>query len=279
VLTHGVRRPTRAVLPSTGQKIDAISVFGYQTRFDLGDGFPAVTTKKLAFRAMARELLWFLAGDTNVRSLQEDNVHIWDEWADPETGEVGPIYGRQWRSWARPVGEPVDQIAKVVEGIRQVRPDPTASVGRRLVVSAWNPADIEAMRLPPCHALFQFSVTGERLSCHLYQRSADAFLGVPFNIASYALLTHMIAQVTGLQVGDFVHSFGDLHLYTNHLEQAQTQIAREPFPLPRLWLNPERTSIDSFTMEDFKLEGYRHHPGLQGEVSILLNSLLSHVII
>jgi thymidylate synthase len=267
VLEHGVRKPTRAVLPSTGQKIDALSVFGYQARFDLREGFPAVTTKKLAFRAMTRELLWFLAGDTNIRSLQADDVHIWDEWADPD-GSVGPVYGKQWRSWEAPGGEVIDQIAAVVEGIRQVIADPTASVGRRLVVTAWNPADLPAMKLPPCHALFQFSVTDGRLSCQLYQRSADAFLGVPFNIASYALLTHLIARVTGLDVGEFIHSFGDLHLYTNHVEQARVQLAREPFPLPRLWLNPERARLEDFTLDDVRLEGYRHHPQLRGEVAV-----------
>ena len=267
VLEHGVRKPTRAVLPSTGQKIDALSVFGYQARFDLREGFPAVTTKKLAFRAMTRELLWFLAGDTNVRSLQADDVHIWDEWADSD-GSVGPVYGKQWRSWEAPGGKAIDQIAAVVDGIRQVIADPTASVGRRLVVTAWNPADLPAMKLPPCHALFQFSVTDGRLSCQLYQRSADAFLGVPFNIASYALLTHLIARVTGLEVGEFVHSFGDLHLYTNHIEQARVQLAREPFPLPRLWLNPGRARLEDFTLDDIRLDGYQHHPQLRGEVAV-----------
>jgi thymidylate synthase len=267
VLDHGVRKPTRAVLPSTGQKIDALSVFGYQARFDLREGFPAVTTKKLAFRAMARELLWFLAGDTNVRSLQADNVHIWDEWADPD-GSVGPVYGKQWRSWATPDGGSIDQIAAVIEGVRQVVQEPTASVGRRLLVSAWNPADLPDMKLPPCHALFQFSVTEGRLSCQLYQRSADAFLGVPFNIASYALLTHLIARVTGLDVGEFIHSFGDLHIYTNHLEQVQAQLTRAPYPLPTLWLNPACERLDAFTLDDIRLENYRHHPQLRGEVAV-----------
>lgn len=268
VLERGVRKPTRAVLPSTGQPIDAISVFGYQARFDLQRGFPAVTTKKLAFRAMARELLWFLAGDTNVRSLQADDVHIWDEWADPETGEVGPVYGKQWRSWAAPNGETIDQIAAVVDGIHRLRREPTASVGRRLLVSAWNPADLPDMKLPPCHALFQFSVTEGKLSCQLYQRSADAFLGVPFNIASYALLTHMIAQITGLEVGEFIHSFGDLHVYTNHLEQVRLQLEREPHPLPRLRLNPQRLRLEDFTLEDIRLDDYQHHPQLRGEVAV-----------
>lgn len=268
VLAHGVRKPTRAILPSTGQPIDAISVFGYQTRFHLEDGFPAVTTKKLAFRAMARELLWFLAGDTNAKKLQADNVHIWDEWADPETGEVGPVYGKQWRSWATPQGETIDQIAAVLEGIRLLQREPTASIGRRLVVSAWNPADLPQMRLPPCHALFQFMVTEGRLSCQLYQRSADAFLGVPFNIASYALLTYMIAQVTNLKVGDFIHSFGDLHIYTNHLEQVLLQLEREPYPLPQLWLQPSRSRLEDFTLEDIQLREYQHHPQIRGEVAV-----------
>jgi thymidylate synthase len=267
VLDHGVRKPTRAVLPSTGQKIDALSVFGYQARFDLREGFPAVTTKKLAFRAVVRELLWFLAGDTNVRNLQADGVHIWDEWADPD-GSVGPVYGKQWRSWATPDGGSIDQIAAVIEGVRQVVRDPTASVGRRLLVSAWNPADLPDMKLPPCHALFQFSVTEGRLSCQLYQRSADAFLGVPFNIASYALLTHLIARVTGLDVGEFIHSFGDLHIYTNHLEQVQAQLTRAPHPLPGLWLNPACERLDAFTLDDIRLENYRHHPQLRGEVAV-----------
>ncbi len=267
VLKHGVRKPTRAVLPSTGQKIDAISVFGYQARFDLSAGFPAVTTKRLAFRTMARELLWFLAGDTDVRNLQADNVHIWDEWADPETGSVGPVYGKQWRSWAGPDGQVIDQIANVVRGIEQVRDDASASVGRRLVVSAWNPVDLPRMALPPCHVMFQFSVTAGKLSCHLTQRSGDAFLGVPFNIASYALLTHLIAHVTGLGVGDFIHSFGDLHIYTNHLAQVEAQLAREPLPLPRLRLTP-RASLGEFTIGDIHLDDYQHHPSIAGEVAV-----------
>ncbi|RYE94159.1 MAG: thymidylate synthase [Myxococcales bacterium] len=267
VLDHGVRKPTRAVLPSTGQKIDALSVFGYQARFDLRAGFPAVTTKRLAFKTMARELLWFLAGDTDVRHLQADHVHIWDEWADPVTGSVGPVYGKQWRSWAGPDGQTIDQLAAVVRGIAQVRDDATASVGRRLVVSAWNPVDLPAMALPPCHVLFQFSVTDERLSCQLYQRSGDAFLGVPFNIASYALLTHLIAHVTGLEVGEFIHSFGDLHIYSNHLDQVREQLSRDPHPLPRLELTP-RASLDAFTLGDIRLVDYQHHAPIAGEVAV-----------
>jgi thymidylate synthase len=237
-------------------------VFGYQMRFDLAEGFPAVTTKKLAFDAVVHELLWFLRGDTNVRYLLDHNVYIWDEWADPATGDCGPIYGKQWRSWAGPDGRVVDQIADVIRGIR-TNPD-----SRRLVVSAWNPADVPAMALPPCHALFQFYVLEGRLSCQLYQRSGDVFLGVPFNIASYALLTCMIAQVTGLRPGEFVHTFGDAHLYENHVEQATTQLAREPHPLPRLTLDPSVREIDQFRREHIALDGYRHHPPIKGEVAV-----------
>jgi thymidylate synthase len=268
ILDHGVLKPTRAVLPSTGKKIGALSVFGYQARFDLREGFPAVTTKKLAFRAVARELLWFIAGDTNAKNLQADNVHIWDEWADPQTGEVGPVYGKQWRSWEGPGGESVDQIEAVLRGILRVKQDPSASEARRLVVSAWNPVDLPKMALQPCHVLFQFSVTEGRLSCHLTQRSADAFLGVPFNIASYALLTCMMAQVTGLLPGEFIHSFGDLHIYENHLEQVREQLGREPHPSPRLWLNPGRKALGEFTLDDIRLEGYQHHPQIRGEVAV-----------
>jgi len=267
VLETGTRKPTRAKLASTGKNIDAISVFGYQTRFDLNEGFPAVTTKKLAWKSIVAELLWFLAGDTNAKSLQAQGVTIWDQWAHPESGDVGPIYGKQWRSWSAPDGQVIDQIEQVVNGIRAVVADPTASVGRRLIVSAWNPVDIPKMGLPPCHALFQFSVTDGRLSCLLYQRSADAFLGVPFNIASYALLTHMIAQVTGLGVGHFVHSFGDLHVYENHIPQCREQISRAPYPLPKLVL-PSAEKLEDFTIEGIKLEGYQCHPALRGEVAV-----------
>jgi thymidylate synthase len=262
VRDNGVRKASRPVLKSTGKSPDTFSVFGYQMRFDLAQGFPAVTTKKLAFDALVHELLWFLQGNTNVAYLHEHNVHIWDGWADPETGECGPIYGKQWRSWSAPDGRVVDQIAGVIDTIRKT-PD-----SRRMVVSAWNVADIPNMALPPCHALFQFYVLEGKLSCQLYQRSGDVFLGVPFNIASYALLTHMIAHVTGLAPGEFIHTFGDAHLYENHVEQATTQLSREPRPLPRLSLDKRITELDAFRREHILLEGYQSHPGIKGEVAI-----------
>jgi len=237
------------------------SVFGYQTRFDLAEGFPLVTTKKLHLRSIIHELLWFLNGDTNVRYLNEHGVTIWDEWADEE-GELGPIYGRQWRSWPAPGGGHIDQIDQLV---RQIRTNPDS---RRLIVSAWNAADIERMALPPCHALFQFYVVEGRLSCQLYQRSADVFLGVPFNIASYALLTLMVARVTGLAPGEFIHSFGDAHLYANHLEQADIQLQREPYPLPTMHIRDRGQGIFDFEYEDFVLEGYRSHPHIKAEVAV-----------
>jgi thymidylate synthase len=254
VRDHGIRREDRT---GTG----TVSVFGYQMRFDLGAGFPLVTTKKLHLRSIIHELLWFLRGDTNIGYLQENGVTIWDEWAD-ENGDLGPVYGHQWRSWPRPGGGSIDQISEVVEQIGS-NPD-----SRRLMVSAWNPADVEAMALPPCHCLFQFYVADGKLSCQLYQRSADIFLGVPFNIASYALLTLMIAQVTGLQPGDFVHTFGDAHLYSNHLQQVETQLAREPLPLPIMQLNPEVKSIFEFRYEDFDLQGYEAHPHIKAPVAV-----------
>jgi thymidylate synthase len=254
VRDHGIRREDRT---GTG----TVSVFGYQMRFDLSQGFPLVTTKKLHLRSIIHELLWFLRGDTNIAYLQENGVTIWDEWAD-ENGDLGPVYGHQWRSWPRPGGGSIDQISEVVEQIRN-NPD-----SRRLMVSAWNPADVEAMALPPCHCLFQFYVADGKLSCQLYQRSADIFLGVPFNIASYALLTLMIAQVTGLQPGDFVHTFGDAHLYSNHLQQVETQLAREPLPLPTMKLNPEVGSIFDFRYEDFDLQGYEAHPHIKAPVAV-----------
>ncbi|MCR6634353.1 thymidylate synthase [Devosia sp.] len=237
------------------------SLFGYQMRFDLSKGFPLMTTKKVHRKSIIYELLWFIRGETNVHWLQEHGVKIWDEWAD-ENGDLGPVYGSQWRSWPAPDGRHIDQLAAVVESIRN-KPD-----SRRHIVTAWNPAEVDDMALPPCHCLFQFYVANGKLSCQLYQRSADTFLGVPFNIASYALLTHMVAQVAGLQVGDFVHSFGDVHLYNNHFEQARLQLTREPRPLPRLIMNPERKRLEDFVFEDFSFEGYDPHPHIKAEVSV-----------
>jgi len=237
------------------------SVFGYQMRFDLADGFPLVTTKKCHLKSIIHELLWFLQGDTNVRYLQENGVRIWDEWAD-ENGELGPVYGYQWRNWPAPNGESVDQIAKLVEMIKS-NPD-----SRRLIVSAWNPALVDQMALPPCHALFQFYVADGRLSCQLYQRSADIFLGVPFNIASYALLTLMVAQVCDLAPGEFIWSGGDCHLYANHLEQADLQLTREPLPLPTMKLNPQVKDLFGFRFEDFELVGYEAHPHIKAAVAV-----------
>ena len=267
VRLHGERKPTRAFLRSTGQKIDALSVFGRQIRFDLAKGFPLVTTKLVAFNAIAHELIWFLRGSTNIRYLQQNGVTIWNEWAD-SNGELGPVYGKQWRSWATPDGRTVDQIEYVLEGIRALKLDPTASVGRRLIVSAWNPADISEMALPPCHTIFQFNVTANRLSCQLYQRSADLFLGVPFNIASYALLTHIIAHLTQLEVGEFIHTFGDAHIYSNHLEQVDEQLEREPFPLSKLEIDPELHDLSALSREHLRLNGYQAHPSLRGEVAV-----------
>ncbi len=237
------------------------SVFGRQIRFPLAAGFPLVTTKKVHTRSIIHELLWFLKGDTNTAYLRENKVTIWDEWADAD-GNLGPVYGKQWRSWATPDGQTIDQIAQVVAEIRR-NPD-----SRRLIVSAWNPADIPRMALAPCHTLFQFYVLNGKLSCQLYQRSADIFLGVPFNIASYALLTLMVAQVTGLQPGDFVHTFGDLHLYANHVEQADLQLTRAPLPLPVMKLNPAVTDLFAFRYEDFTLEGYQCHPAIHAPVAV-----------
>lgn len=254
VLENGTRKSDRT---GTG----TISVFGYQMRFDLSEGFPCLTTKKLHLRSIIHELLWFLQGDTNIAYLKENGVRIWDEWAD-EDGELGPVYGYQWRSWPAPNGESIDQISTLIEQIK-TNPD-----SRRLIVSAWNPALVDQMALPPCHALFQFYVADGKLSCQLYQRSADIFLGVPFNIASYALLTHMVAQVCGLEPGEFIHTLGDAHLYLNHLEQAELQLTREPRPRPTLVLNPEVKDIFGFTFEDIALEGYDPHPHIKAQVSV-----------
>ncbi|RUL87752.1 thymidylate synthase [Tautonia sociabilis] len=267
VRQNGVRKPTRALLRSTGEKIDALSLFGAQVRYDLSCGFPAITTKRLAFGAVVHELIWFLKGSPDISYLHEHGVRIWDAWAD-EQGNLGPVYGKQWRSWAAPDGRTIDQIAAVVRGIERLKEDPTDPVGRRLIVSAWNPADIEAMALPPCHTMFQFSLTEGRLSCQLYQRSGDLFLGVPFNIASYALLTHLVAHVTGVQVGEFIHTIGDAHIYSNHLEQVDEQLSRSPFPPPTLRIDPAVSSLDEVRREQIVLENYRHHPTLKGEVAV-----------
>ncbi len=254
ILDEGVRKEDRT---GTG----TISLFGHQMRFDLSEGFPAVTTKKLHLKSIIHELLWFLKGETNIAYLKENGVSIWDEWADDE-GNLGPVYGSQWRSWQTPEGETIDQIARTIEMIR-TNPD-----SRRMIVSAWNVGEIDRMKLPPCHLLFQFYVAEGRLSCQLYQRSADVFLGVPFNIASYALLTMMVAQVTGLEPGDFVHTFGDVHIYLNHLDQVNTQLSREPYQLPTMHLNPEVTSIFDFTYEDFELRDYTSHPRISAPVAV-----------
>jgi thymidylate synthase len=254
VRTEGVRKTDRT---GTG----TLSIFGHQMRFDLADGFPLVTTKKLHLKSIVHELLWFLKGDTNIAYLKEHGVSIWNEWADAQ-GDLGPVYGKQWRSWAAPDGRTIDQIADV---LTQIRTNPDS---RRLIVSAWNPADVPQMALAPCHCLFQFYVAEGRLSCQLYQRSADVFLGVPFNIASYALLTIMMAQVTGLAAGDFVHTLGDAHIYLNHLEQADLQLTRQPRPLPRLEINPEVADLFAFRFDDFKLVGYEPHPHISAPVAV-----------
>ena len=253
ILEHGAERSDRT---GTG----ALSVFGRQMRFDLARGFPLLTTKKLHLKSIIIELLWFLRGETNVRWLQERGVSIWNEWADAE-GELGPVYGKQWRSWTAPDGRVIDQISQVLQAIK------TNPNSRRHIVSAWNPADVDDMALPPCHCLFQFYVADGRLSCQLYQRSADMFLGVPFNIASYALLTHMMAQATGLEVGEFVHTLGDAHLYLNHRDQARLQLTREPGPAPTLVLAP-KTDLFGFEYEDFKLEGYKAQPGIPAPIAV-----------
>lgn len=254
VREHGIKKEDRT---GTG----TLSVFGYQMRFDLSEGFPLVTTKKCHLRSIIHELLWFLKGDTNIQYLRDNKVSIWDEWAD-EAGNLGPVYGYQWRSWPVANGESIDQISQVVDQIKN-NPD-----SRRIIVSAWNVGEIENMALPPCHAFFQFYVADGRLSCQLYQRSADIFLGVPFNVASYALLTMMMAQVCGLKPGDFVHTFGDAHLYSNHLKQTDEQLSREPFPLPVMKINSDVESIFDFTFEDFELVGYEFHPHIKAPVAV-----------
>jgi thymidylate synthase len=254
ILDNGVERGDRT---GTG----TLGVFGRQMRFDLSEGFPAVTTKKLHLRSIIHELLWFLDGDTNIKYLNENRVKIWDEWAD-EDGELGPVYGKQWRSWATPDGQVIDQISDVIDAIKN---NPNS---RRHIVTAWNPADLPKMALSPCHCLFQFFVADGKLSCQLYQRSADTFLGVPFNIASYALLTMMMAQVCDLEPGEFIHTFGDTHLYLNHLEQTKLQLTREIRPLPKMWINPEVKDIFSFKYEDFKLLDYNPHPTIKAPISV-----------
>lgn len=254
VLDHGTQKHDRT---GTG----TISVFGYQMRFNLQEGFPMVTTKKLHLKSIIHELIWFLSGDTNIKYLKDNGVRIWDEWAD-ENGDLGPVYGSQWRSWPKPDGGHIDQIAQIVNAIKN-NPD-----SRRIIVSAWNVAEVEHMALPPCHAFFQFYVADGKLSCQLYQRSADIFLGVPFNIASYALLTMMVAQVCGLQYGDFIHTLGDAHLYNNHIEQSKLQLSREPKKLPVMEINPEVRDIFSFKYEDFTLKGYDPHPHIKGAVAV-----------
>lgn len=254
VLDHGTQKHDRT---GTG----TISVFGYQMRFNLQDGFPMVTTKKLHLKSIIHELIWFLSGDTNIAYLKDNQVKIWDEWAD-EQGNLGPVYGSQWRSWPHPNGTHIDQISQIIQTIK-TNPD-----SRRIIVSAWNVAEIDQMALPPCHAFFQFYVADGKLSCQLYQRSADIFLGVPFNIASYALLTMMVAQVCGLQYGDFIHTLGDAHLYNNHIDQARLQLSRTPFPLPQMEINPDVKDIFDFKYEDFSLKNYEAHPHIKGAVAV-----------
>jgi thymidylate synthase len=268
VYEKGEEKHSRAVLKS-GEKPRTRSVFGYQNRYDLCAGFPLVTTKRMPFRQVVVELIWFLQGSTNVQFLHDHAVTIWDEWADAVTGELGPIYGKQWRDWEGAGGRRVDQVAELLRGIEAVKADPTAPAARRLLLTSWNPADLGQVKGPSgCHTLCQFSVSGGRLSCQLYQRSADLFLGVPWNIACYALLTHLVAKVSGLEVHEFIHSFGDAHIYANHLDVVARQLEREPLPLPRLELHPGITSLDGLAPEQFTLHDYRCHPPLRGEVAV-----------
>jgi thymidylate synthase len=269
VYEDGDEKHSRAVLLKTGEKPKTRSIFGYQNRYNLRDGFPLVTTKRMPFKQVVVELIWFLRGSTNVDFLHEHGVKIWDEWADKATGELGPIYGKQWRDWEGADGKRVDQIAELLEGIEAVKADPTAAPARRLIVTSWNPADLPKVHGPSgCHTLFQFYVNNGRLSCQLYQRSADLFLGVPWNIACYALLTHLVAKVTGLEAGEFIHSFGDAHIYANHFDVVAKQLEREPFPLPRLKLDEGIDSLDSLSPDQFELIDYRSHPPLKGEVAV-----------
>jgi thymidylate synthase len=267
VLSNGTRKHQRAVLQSASRKPDVLSVFGYQMRFDLRDDFPIVTTKRVPFKQVVHELIWFLSGSTNVAYLRQNNVKVWNEWAD-ENGELGPIYGKQWRAWEAPDGRKIDQIAQLVEGIETVKQDPWADVARRLILSAWNVADVPKVKVPFCHTLAQFMLTEGRLSCQLYQRSADLFLGVPWNIACYSLLTHLLAHVTGQGVGEFIHTFGDAHIYENHIEQVEEQLQRKPFPLPRLEIDPSLRTLDAIAPEQINLVGYQSHPSLKGEIAV-----------
>jgi thymidylate synthase len=268
ILERGEEKASRAVLESTGQKPKTRSIFGHQIRFDLTEGFPLVTTRAMPFRQVVVELLWFLSGSTNIKDLHRYGVRIWDQWAD-KNGELGPIYGKQWRAWEGGDGRVVNQVDELIEGVEQVKRDPTAPAARRLILTAWNPADLPKLHGPSgCHTLCQFYINKGRLSCQLYQRSADMFLGVPWNIASYALLTHLVAKVTGLEAFEFIHTFGDAHIYENHLDQVIEQLTREPFPLPKLVIDERVTSLDGLTPDLFRLVGYRHHPRLTGEVAV-----------
>jgi thymidylate synthase len=268
IYERGEEKASRAVLESTGAKPKTRSLFGYQARHDLREGFPLVTTKAMPFRQVVAELLWFLSGSTNVKDLHRYGVKIWDQWADVD-GELGPVYGKQWRAWEGGDGRRVDQVAELLAGIEQVKRDPTAPAARRLILTAWNPADLAKVRGPSgCHTFCQFSMNRGRLSCQLYQRSADMFLGVPWNIASYALLTHLVARVTGLEAHEFIHTFGDAHIYENHLEQVAEQLTRAPYPLPQLEIDDGVTGLDGLEPEQFRLVGYQHHPRLRGEVAV-----------